>query len=465
MGNTVWTKNAKEGFTDEYNIDNDNEDIYNQENNDEPTTTPTTTNSQPNDYAFPADYGNDPIDGDAETENVLKGKSSGSPKPSPTPTEPRKDTVKDKITDLFKKFDLTKATNIYKELLDSIANGFIDFNKNVEKIVLLIFGNSLTTPTAKSEIKMVASQISRWITVIPLTYTILVNWWYITCYTNFTFDFRQLVWSPAKWILAGPLNALEALNYRLLTFRMDSDRSFPSQEMLRSIWSWRPIVFTLCHMMIVIIFEKMDLAKLITTFMSTNGLGYIIVLLLSVYYFFSLFVKEKWYEPIIFSGMVVAAILIACLILSFIMMFVFVSIVCPLFSMYLIFLSYFAIIVFNGFWPFSIWSSVNQIFQELKEAYTQDPMDKFGKLGKATFNNFHSIYLLLLVTTILLIHMTQIMSFKTPAIIGFAFIVNVVICLLFAPNAFLSVWEILNVFTDNTGETERISPPEMNYNA
>ena len=100
------------------------------------------------------------------------------------------------------------------------------------------------------------------------------------------------------------------------------------------------------------------------------------------------------------------------------------------------------------------------MFQELKEAYTQDPVDKMGKLGKVCFNNFHSIYLLVTVIVICSIHINQILSFRTPAVIGIAVIINLIICGFFVPNSFSVIYEIINVFSENTPEPSVKNPAE-----
>jgi uncharacterized protein YqhQ len=93
------------------------------------------------------------------------------------------------------------------------------------------------------------------------------------------------------------------------------------------------------------------------------------------------------------------------------------------------------------------------MFQELKEAYTEDPVDKMGRLGKVCFNNFHSIYLLVTVIIICSIHVNEIVSFRTPAVIGIAVIVNLIICGIFVPNSLSAIYEIINVFSENASES------------
>ena len=451
MSNTVWLKNVKEGFK--------NTSVTKEPDKTESEETEENTNTI-HDSSNVAYYGNLPIEGKDADENILLSSYADTQSTIPTTEPPKKQKSTEKIKDALKTFDAQKMKNLFNDLFDSTANVFKNFNNNTAKVLGLIVGDSVKSKKSKDELKIVASQIVRWIALIPMTYLILINWWYLLCYTNYTFDFRKLIWSPSKWAVAGPINAFEFFNYYMITFRMDSNRSFLKPETLRDIWGWRPIVFTFIHILIFSSFSKFDVIKFLTTAFSAGGIVFIILLILSFYHFITLTIVEEWLKPIFTSGIVIAAIFIAIYVICFILMFLFIPILCPFFLMYLIFLSYFSIFAFNWFWPPTIISIINQMFQELKEAYTQDPVDKMGKLGKVCFNNFHSIYLLVTVIVICSIHINQIVSFKTPAVIGIAVIINLIICGIFVPNSLSAVYEIINVFSENTSEPSVKNPTE-----
>ena len=499
MSNTVWTKKAREGF----NMDSlsgkdkstgsdqsaklfggdkstgsdqsaklfggetptDLPNKYKPGNIENIQREPDIKKNKPIDKIKTADYGNSDLDTDSSKQDVLLGYAQVVQESSDVPKDEKEKDIrmKDKINDLFKKFDLTKAKNLYKEMLGSFGDIFKDFHEKIEMLFMYIFGSYVNTPETRSDIKVVAYQISRWIKVIPMTYIVLVNWWYITCYTTFSFDFRQLIWGPSKWIMSGPLSALEFLNYYMLTYRLESNRSAFKPDALRSIWGWRPITFTICHLLIVAILETVDIADLITNFMGATGLGYAMVLALSVFYFATLMVREVWFEPAFRSSMMVAVAVMVGLIMSFIIMFMFVSLVCPLFSMYLIFISYFAIFAFHWFWPPSIFASINQIFQELREAYVQDPVDKMGKIWKSVFNNFHTIYLFILMSTIFIIHIKQVFEFKSSFTIMLGFVINILVCIIIAPSGISKIGEILSILTDGSEEQPMPNPVEKEF--
>jgi hypothetical protein len=401
-------------------------------------------------------YGNLPPDGKDSDETILLSpysETTGSTLPPPPTNPPKKPSKLRELKNAFKVFDAHKIKNVFKDIFGSTANSFKNFDKNIEKVLGHIVGDSVKSKESKTELKTVASQVYRWILLIPMTYLVLINWWYLLCYTTFSFDFRKLIWSPSKWAVAGPINAFEFFNYYMITFRMDSNRSFLKPETLRDIWGWRPIVFTVIHILLFSSFSKLKIIKILSSAFNGKGIVYIILLVLSLFYFFTLTAAEEWLKPIFSSGLVVAAIMIAIYVICLILMFVFIAVLSPFFLMYLIFLSYFSIFAFNWFWPPTIISIINQMFQELKEAYTEDPVDKMGRLGKVCFNNFHSIYLLVTVIVICSIHINEIVSFRTPAVIGIAVIVNLIICGIFVPNSLSVIYEIINVFSENASES------------
>lgn len=445
MSNTVWLKNVKEGFTDTSVKKEPDE---------------TEQNDTENNYTV-ADYNNLPKDGKDAEENIIMSSHTSDPQIiTPTTEQPQKKSTFDEIKSAFKTFDTQKMKYLFKDSLSSTTNVFKNFDDNVAKLFGHIVGDSVKSKESKVELKVVASQVVRWIVFIPMTYLVLINWWYLMCYTNYTFDFRKLIWRPSKWAMSGPINAFELLNYYMISFRMDSNRSFLRPETLRDVWEWRPILFAFIHFFLFSSFSNFDIIKFLSTALNGEGIVFVIILVLSLYYFLTLSITEKWLEPIFTSGIIITAILIAVYVLCFILMFLFIPILFPFFLMYILFLSYFAIFAFNWFWPPTILSIINQIFQELKEAYTQDPVDKIGNLGKVCFNNFHSIYLLFTVIIICLIHINQILSFRTPAVIGIAVIINLIICGIFVPNSFSVIYEILNVFSENTPEPSVKNPAE-----
>ena len=283
------------------------------------------------------------------------------------------------------------------------------------------------------------------------------------CYTDYVIDFRKFIWTPMYWPMAPALNTLELLNYFTLTFRMDRNAKFPSIETSRELWNWRPIVFSVFHLITFVLMLYFPVSDAITANMIQFDMLFTVAMIVSVYYYFKLLMSEKWYEkfmPFSFGNYLG---LMGSIVVTFLMMFVFVTAICPAFIAYLMVLSYFVIFVFNGFWPPSVYSVYNQIFQELKEAPVSidKPTDTITKLKNAAFQHSHSIYLFFILCIFLGKNIYDSMSFANQSLIVIAIITNLLICALFAPSVFFELpFVIIGILMEGSREEKPIIAPE-----
>lgn len=458
MSETVWTKNVKEGF------------IENMQKSKKPEKGNTCSGNVSSDTVklvsgAVADFGNDVYIGKDINELIL---TNDPKKPKPTPEKETTDgeddpSSLDQVKDLYKNFDPNKAKNLYKNGIRTIKNKIDNVKHDIAGSIVSWFYDNFESPEAQNDLEILSEQISTWFAVIPMSYLMVINWWYILAYSNYVIDFRDYIWSAMHWVMAPSLHAFELLNYYTITFRMDRDSVYPTIETSRNwVWNYRPIWFSLFHLSTfgpMLLFPVTDVME--STMMNT-GMIFMMATIVAIYYFFSLFMQEKWYEKFMNSGMIGYLILAGMSIGSFLMMFVLVGIICPIFLMYTLFLSYVVIFAFNGFWPPSVMSVYTQIFQELKEVPVDDPIDKWGKLKNAAFQNFHSIYLLLVMGGFFIMHVNKAMSFSNESLIVVAILANLIICFLFAPSAFTVPFELLKVYLDDTdtGNTKNAEPGE-----
>lgn len=491
MSKTVWTKIVKEGFQEftdsergskfevfrrkHEGFTNENDDNISDENTSNGNTS-TCDASSGNVYSYSgevANFGNDLYIGKDANEGIIM-RDLSKPLPLLTETDPSNNDTKstisnvDQIKEIFNKFDANKAKNMYMSGISKIKSTISGLNGNIAAIIASMFYNTFESPEAKKDLAILSFQISTWIAVIPMSYLLVINWWYIMAYSNYVIDFREYICTIVHWPMSPALNAFELLNYYTLTFRMDVNATFPSIETSRKwIWNYRPIWFSLFHSIVFGSLMLFPIADILESTMMNSGFIFMIASIVSIYYFVTLFVQEKWYEKFITPFTIVGLLLLVGMtIISFLLMFAFVGIICPVFLIYILFLSYFVIFAFNGFWPPSVMSVCNQIFQELKEAPINDPIDKWGKLKNAAFQNFHSIYLLFIMIGIFMAHFYQAMSFSSNSLIVIAIIANLVICTLFAPSAFSVPLILLNIFLDdaNGGSDKTVEPGETPIN-
>ena len=363
----------------------------------------------------------------------------------------------EKITDLFKNMDPNQAKLMYNNGIKNFFGGLKNINSNLASPLSSFFFDDINSPTAKKEMGIISSQISLWITATVTTYIIVVNWWYIWCYTNFHIDFRDYVLSPVHWAMAPAFNALELINYYILTFRMDAN--FAGRERLQSMWNYRPILFCLFHAIVMAMLVGGDAAGGAASVMMNEGIFFAIMSLVSIIYFASLLMQEKWSDKFLNAGSMGIMIFIGMLIGAIIGMFVFIAIVCPFFMMYISFFSYWSILAFNYFYPPAVYSTVNQIFQELKEAPVSEE-NKNAPLGRL-FQNAHTIYIFSLVLAILTANITQSALFTNKSLMAFAIILNLLIAFLLTSGVFSFIWNAILMVIRLLSGKKVIEPAEI----
>ena len=424
---TRWTKNAKETFTDSSAPDQTPDQTPDQNKME-------TTNGV-------ADFGNDVYIGKDSDELILmSNRKDIDSSTTPTPSATAPSSLKDKLKDLKTDFNLGKANDVWQNMVNASKKVVGHPHKKIAKKMLAPIHSDFESPAAKNDLNSLSSQISRWFKVVIASYIVALNLWYLWCYTNFTFDLRSLIFLPPNPILAPAINAFEAINYYFLNMRMDSEPKLPfglGTEDIRNLWHWRPVTFSILHFVLIIMFLSSSLSKEFSSIFSlaTKGTLYVLAMALAFYYYAVLY--KTWYKiPLSLSpGVVGLLLLIAATILTVLFVPIAVPICLLLFTMYLTFLSNTSLFAFNWFWPPSIFSSIVQIFQELKEApvYDEDPPEWSGKVGNYLFQNFHNIYLVVIVLLPLLIwNITESAKFSNQGLVAIGISVNIMLFLLFS---------------------------------
>jgi hypothetical protein len=444
MSKTIWTKNVKETFAVKKSVAV-KDTPSNPES--EPVSEPFSNNS-PN-------FGSDVYIGNDSDDVILQNHNTPTDKPQPQPHAAVAETPPPPSLD---KTDPAAAFNFYKSAISSIKHGAENFKHIIAELIGGSVFSDLDSPDAKKDLAILSSQIARLFAVIPMSYIMVLNWWYLMCYTNYTIDFRNYSFKhlPIKYVTMPSAYALEFLNYYTLTFRMNKSSTWASYY--RELWNWRPIIFSLCHLLVAGPMIFLPVGNVLEYNMVNFGILSIVVMVLAIYYFANFFMSDQWYATFMPISIGSFLGLVAFLIMSILGMLIFIAVVCPIYIFYITFLFSFAICWFNGFWPPSIYSICNQIFQELKEAPldNDNPTTKKDKLKNAAFQNFHSIYLLVVLIYLLGTNINESMSFKNEALIVIAVIANILICGVTAT----SVFELPFIFRDIFFEEKGNSTPE-----
>lgn len=297
--------------------------------------------------------------------------------------------------------NLKMATHIYKNAIKSSPD-ILDnaVNNLATSITSTCYFGDTTSHEPQRAIQIIKEQIYKFIAIL-FSFIIILNWWFLWNYTNFTFNFETLLnfppFSILFYIFEPSFKVIELLNYYLITRRMDADVSSSSRLTMRSIWDYRPLVFAFfasiimggCH---AIPFGSIFIAIFTGDSAGISGLvmGLTVLMYLSVtinpnrirefmFYFF-------WFPPII----IFVVLLLMLLVIAF------SGFTTILFAVYLFALSNFSLLFFNGLNPFSVVGSINQIYTDLAEAPVDDPNTKEAgkKLMNHVFRNAHMLMIL-----------------------------------------------------------------------
>lgn len=442
---TTWTKNAKESFIP---------------NNTTPQTTIpvlTPVGHQSGNTTIPrnrntddvAHFGNDVYIGkDADELIIMSNNVEDASTPTPTPSQ--EPSLLEKLNVLNTNFTFENANDSWQSLVSSSTHTLGKSDENAAKVILSSIYEDFETPEAKNDLKSLSTQISRWFAIVIASYIVALNWWYLWCYTTFKFDFRSLIFLKPNPVLAPAINAFEVLNYYLINMRMDSDPILPvglGTEDIRKLWHWRPVTFSILHFVLILVFLSSSLFAGFSSILafSKDSAIYYLAIALTIYYYLLLY--KTWYKiPLSLGGGLTGLFsLIAVTVLTILSVGIVVPMGLLFFTMYLAFLSNTTLFVFNWFWPPSIYSAVKQIFQELKEApvYDDNPSDPWGKVGNYLFQNFHNIYIVVIVLFPLLIwNITESAKFSNETLIGFGILVNILLFFLFS---WSGVKDVLNL--------------------
>lgn len=454
---TTWTKNAKESFVDAINKTID--ETVDKSVSDTRTKVEDVTSQISNGVSKiendVANFGNDVYIGKDANELILMSEIKDITSKITIPPEITiPPSLNDKINDLKTNFNVGKANDVWQNIVSSLEDGIGDPFKNIAQKLLSSIYEDFESPKAKNDLKNLSKQISRWFKIVIASYIVALNWWYIWCYTTFTFDLRSLIFLQPNPILAPAINAFEVINYYLINMRMDSEPKLPAglgNEDIRKLWHWRPITFSILHFITILIFLSSHLFTGLSSILklATNSAIYYLAIGLTIYYYAVLY--ESWYKiPLSLSGGVVGLLLlIAFTILTILSVGIVVPICLLFFTMYLSFLSNTALFAFNWFWPPSIYSAVKQIFQELKEApiYDENPPDAAGKVGNYLFKNFHNIYIVVIVLFPLLMwNITESAKFSNNTLIVIGILVNILMFFLFSWSGFKDVTNLLKIW-------------------
>jgi len=115
------------------------------------------------------------------------------PKEQPPAQEP---TLSDQIKGLSDKPDLYKATKLYKDTVSNLPNGF---NSIIDKLVINGLVDHIIPDKESAESKntkaAIREQLIRYLAII-FSYIVILNWWFLWYYSDFTFNWKSILEIP-----------------------------------------------------------------------------------------------------------------------------------------------------------------------------------------------------------------------------------------------------------------------------
>lgn len=318
--------------------------------------------------------------------------------------------------------------------------------------------------------KVMASQFNIWYLAVPVSYVIVINWWYLWNYTDFTFDFRSLLnYFPMKWPIEPFLYAIEYINYSLIGFRVDSEPKSlfgtPEEvrEWLRQLWDYRPITFTFFYACLAGLFIGVPEVSKFSDTMAAFLIGETtfltpIIILLSIFFFAFITLKPERDIEYIITAFPVSIFL---KIFMFFLSLVFASLIGPMvLGVYLYFISFYAMPIFcwQGFsfihmWPWRTFQEFLRIYYDLSEAPVKEPETNnvFKKIQYLLFQECQNLFMLFVVClSILIVHITEAVEVmeSTPLLLTFMILFNAFMVLTISNGMEITLMKLWNISID-----------------
>lgn len=318
--------------------------------------------------------------------------------------EYKENTLSDQFKSLKESPNLAKIASLYKNGVKQMKSQMGSQKDAAMQSVVGVYFEDPDSQEAKQSSKIISRQIAMYL-AIPMTYWIVLNWWHTWIYTTSSVDFKNVLnWKIFKVMQFGiepPIMMLEAINYQILSKRLDKNISDKTRESFRKMWDWRPVTFTLFYFVIFAGMTYSPLFKIFTNVLEGNpGILSSVLTVGSIILYFSYnFTFERFQKYLKIVGVQLFVPII--MIMMFILVLIFSFIASIILTFYLMFYSHIAFFYHNGFNPITMYKKIRQIFQDLQDAPVNIPEpeenDYWTKVKNFIFRNFHNLFMLIMI--------------------------------------------------------------------
>jgi hypothetical protein len=154
----------------------------------------------------------------------------------------------EKVKDALHTGDIQKFRQLVARLIKVVPESIDEAVDAIADLIVAFYYSDIKSTEAQTAKAVIVGQIKLYL-LIPFTFWVGLNWWYVWNYTHFTFNFMDFLKYPPFNIIyyvAEPgFYVLELMNYYVLTMRMDKDLDCWKRDILTALWDWKPVTFTL----------------------------------------------------------------------------------------------------------------------------------------------------------------------------------------------------------------------------
>lgn len=284
-------------------------------------------------------------------------------------------------------------------------------------------GEDPTSDDGARYVSVLAKQFDIWYLAVPMTFLIVLNWWYLWNYTDFSIDFRQ--WAKMfpfslipHWIVEPCFHSIEFVNYFFVSSRVDSEVGPNARKIMRNMWHYRPITFTIFYGAVAGLLNKFMHDSTVSDFFADLLLGHSkmfagIIVFASLAFFITLTGARIDRYKALFGSFMYVVIPLVLVLSSVFSSFMGTVIIGILFW----FISNLAFLVFTfpGLgqiyaWPWRLLREFLRIYHDLSEAPVNDPESKniFVKIGNFLFQECQNLFILFVVClSIMIVNMKE----------------------------------------------------------
>jgi hypothetical protein len=181
-----------------------------------------------------------------------------------TVDEIAKTSYMDQLEEIRKKGDLQKFRKLIGNLIKSIPDSIEKQTNAIADLIVAFYYTNIESAEAKVARKVIIDQINLYL-IIPVSFWVALNWWYVWNYTNFTFNFMDFLKYPPfnmmYYVVEPGFYVLEMMNYYMLTIRMDKDLACWKRAILTTLWDWRPVTFTIFALVTAGLLQSMPVSE------------------------------------------------------------------------------------------------------------------------------------------------------------------------------------------------------------